>query len=301
MSRTLLALALLPGCMSLDPFYFNPTKVDAYSFPTDVVPLEAIEQVTFESEDGVELWGAWLRQNVDGQLVPGAPGYSVDYVPTIATFHGNSEHMALGENWRRAEVLWSAGFDVFTFDYRGFGRSGGEPTHDGIILDGLAAKEHIVETVQAERGDQFVWQRIPVHGLSLGGGVALQVGAQDPPMNIITEDTYANPDTLLETGTGGLTLPAGWFFEDPFDNAAAIAEVDAPVLIMHGAADAFIPRENAEVLYAAANDPKDKWIVPGSDHARIVETDRAGFIERIQAASAAGLERYVEIRDSAQQ
>lgn len=292
MSRALLALALLPGCMSLDPFTFNPTQVDAYGFETDIIPLEAIEQVTFESEDGVELWGVWARQRVDGRPVDGAPGYQVQYVPAIATFHGNSGHLALDGNWDRVEALWEAGFDVFTFDYRGYGRSGGEPTHDGVLLDGVAAKDHMVATLQAERGEQWTWDRIPLHGLSLGGGIGLHVAAEDPPLNVVVEDTFANPETLLETSTGGLSLPAGWMFEFPYDNAGAIAEVESPVLIMHAKADSFIPVVNADVLYAAANDPKEKWIVPGADHARIVDVDRQGFIDNVQQAAADGMERY---------
>jgi fermentation-respiration switch protein FrsA (DUF1100 family) len=51
----------------------------------------------------------------------------------------------------------------------------------------------------------------------------------------------------------------------PADAAAKIAPT--PLLIVHGDQDAFFPVDHAEQLYAAANDPRELWIVPGFGHA----------------------------------
>ena len=51
----------------------------------------------------------------------------------------------------------------------------------------------------------------------------------------------------------------------PDDAAALIAPI--PLLIVHGDKDAFFPVDHAERIYAAANEPKELWIVPGFGHA----------------------------------
>lgn len=298
MSRHLLPLLIagLPGCMSLDPFTFNPTKVAAYSFPDEVIPSTLVEQVAFEGADGQELWGVWVRQQEDGQLHPESPGFAVPQVPYITTFHGNSGHMAEGDNWKRVEALWAAGFTVFTFDYSGYGRSEGEPTFDGIQGDALAAIDHVESWIAEDRNAAWTWDRVPLHGLSLGGGVGAHIADEAPPLALITEDTFASYDALLEDTTGGVGIPAGWLFEEPFDTEQALRSVEVPVLIMHSKADSFVPVASADRLFEAANDPKERWLVPGSDHAEIVDTDPAGFAGRIidQVTKARQLSGIIE-------
>jgi pimeloyl-ACP methyl ester carboxylesterase len=51
----------------------------------------------------------------------------------------------------------------------------------------------------------------------------------------------------------------------PDDAAALIAPI--PLLIVHGDQDAFFPVDHAEQIYAAANEPRELWIVPGFGHA----------------------------------
>jgi alpha-beta hydrolase superfamily lysophospholipase len=282
MTRTALPLLLvLPGCMSMDPYTFNPTQVDAYSFPDEVIPGTLIEQVTFEGADGQELWGAWARQQEDGRLHPDAPGFAVQQVPYVVTFHGNSGHLALGENWTRVEALWAAGFNVFAFDYSGYGRSEGEPSFEGVQEDALAAIDHVESWIAEDRNPNWTWDRVALHGLSLGGGVAVHVADERPPLTVITEDTFASYEALLEDTTGGVGVRAGWLFEEPFDTEAAIRDVDVPVLIMHAEDDSYVPVASADRLYAAANEPKARWIVPGADHATIVDVDPDGFASKV--------------------
>jgi pimeloyl-ACP methyl ester carboxylesterase len=51
----------------------------------------------------------------------------------------------------------------------------------------------------------------------------------------------------------------------PDDAAALIAPI--PLLIVHGDKDQFFPVDHAERIYAAANEPRELWIVPGFGHA----------------------------------
>ena len=50
---------------------------------------------------------------------------------------------------------------------------------------------------------------------------------------------------------------------------------------MHGAADDYIPPVNAAVLFDAANEPKEKWLVAGADHAQTPTIDPDGYAAHI--------------------
>jgi fermentation-respiration switch protein FrsA (DUF1100 family) len=46
----------------------------------------------------------------------------------------------------------------------------------------------------------------------------------------------------------------------------------APVLIVHGDADAFFPLDHPHQLYDGAREPKELWIEPGYGHAEAAAT-----------------------------
>lgn len=250
MSRLLLLAALpLGGCLSLDFMFFPAERVDAYAFGDNGVPAELVEEVSFQTDDGLTLAGVWLHQDD-----PDAP--------LLMHYHGNTGN--LDHYWDVLGQYHGMGFEVFCFDYRGYGRSEGSPSWDGLMIDGAAAAAYVADATGLDS------TAIPYHGLSLGGAVALHTAIEQPPAVLMTEDMFASGDTIVEVSSSGLNLPSGWFLEESFDNAGDIGLVDAPVLVMHGAADDYIMAEaHAWEVYEAANDPKYLWLVPGADHSEI--------------------------------
>jgi hypothetical protein len=55
-----------------------------------------------------------------------------------------------------------------------------------------------------------------------------------------------------------------------------------PYLVVHGADDDFIRPEHAELIYAAANEPKALWLVPGANHAQAPDVAPEAYAERIR-------------------
>lgn len=240
----MLLLTLL-GCMKMDSFFFNPQRVGAYSLESDVIPAANLEEVTFPSGD-LTLYGVWAHQDDPG----GAP--------VLLYFHGNTRN--IDEYMGQVEVYWSLGYETFIFDYRGFGKSEGDAEITGILADGAAAVAYVEATTGLSH------EQIPYLGLSLGGSVAVHTAGTLPPSVLITEDMFASGQKLINDGSG-MDLPDGWMLEEEWDNAAAAAEVTVPYLVVHGDSDTFIQPSHAEAVYAAANDPKRLWLVPGANHA----------------------------------
>ncbi|WP_286745087.1 alpha/beta hydrolase [Aquabacterium sp. UBA2148] len=154
LSAPMLALAQAPVGAAAAPV------VTAAAVGT-VQPLTfACQQVTCDGE----LWLPSAR--ADGKKPP---------VIVMAHGFGGLRDWGLGPF---AERFVKAGFAVLRFDYRGFGKSGGQPRR---VVDG---KEHVKDWLSAldavaKRSD-IDPQRIGVWGTSYSGGQVLVVGAERP-------------------------------------------------------------------------------------------------------------------------
>jgi uncharacterized protein len=68
----------------------------------------------------------------------------------------------------------AAGFNVFAFDYRGFGRNPGTPSETGVYEDALTAYRHLTQRLGVAP------QRIILAGRSLGSAVAVELATRVP-------------------------------------------------------------------------------------------------------------------------
>lgn len=245
-------LPLVGGCFAFDGLVIPARPLEAYDLSSEVIPAEQLELVRFPSTDGTELVGLWANQDD-----PDAP--------VLLHIHGNGGALTQAE-WGRLETHWSWGFRVFAFDYRGYGLAAGEPTREGILEeDGRAAAEYLADQTGLSASE------IPWIALSLGGAIAIHTNDEIDAAAIVLESTFASTDQLIEEGTG-FVLPSGWFFEQTFDNEAAIADVRAPILVVHGREDDFVAPTHGRTLFEAAPDnPKWLWQPAGVAHSDIHE------------------------------
>lgn len=252
-------LLSLVGCMTMDSFFFNGVAVDEYVLGGAVIPAEDVEQVAFPTSDGWTDYGVWAHaQDPDA--------------PVFVYFHGNADN--IDHYWGRVETYWSMGMNVFIFDYRGFGKTGGDPTFDTLLEDSASAVRYVMDAT-GKSSDELYY-----HGLSLGGCAAVHTAAVLPPSALSTEDMFANLDMIVDDASD-LDLPPGWFVEGEWDNAAAAAEVHVPYLILHGDSDTFINPKSAELVYDQANDPRLIWHSVGADHDETPDVDPTGYAEHL--------------------
>jgi len=253
MTRFLFAIVILSSCMlcscSLDSFMYNEQRLDAYVVSDSVIPSANREEVVFDSE-GNRLYGFYIRQPDSLRIEPHH---------TIIYNHGNKDHITY--YWTRVEYLYRAGFDVFVYDYRGFGRSEGVSSLAGLQADARAAWNYV-----ASRPDVDSTLIVP-YGFSLGGVPALmQASIIGKPHVLILESAFASTKVLLQSATV-LDIPQSYLTRDEIDNLARISEISCPVLILHGDADAFIDiKASGQALYDAAKNPKAFVVVQGAGH-----------------------------------
>lgn len=276
-AAALCALLLLPGCTSL---LFYPTR--DHVLTPNVIGLD-YRDVEFKAPDRIRLHGWFLPAKGPAQ-------------GTILFVHGNAENIST----HIASVAWlpSQGYNVFLFDYRGFGTSEGEPDIDGLHLDTQAA----IETAFALDGVDPA--RIAVFGQSLGGSVAIASVARSPRRTqirgLIVEGAFSSyrriaRENLAEFGPTWLfQIPLSFTIDNryqPEEDVAGISPV--PVLIVHGTADRIVAPSHADDLYAAARAPKALWLIPGASHIQafhITETRQRlfGYLHRCVFAGRPG-------------
>jgi len=253
MRRLALASALALSTSACTSLFFQPHRIQVLS--PERFGLE-YEDVSFKSSDGVELHGWFLP----------ARGKALG---TIVQLHGNAENIST----HFTSLAWmpARGFNVFTFDYRGYGASEGSPTLDGVQLDIDAAMQALLERSDIDKS------RIVIYGQSLGGALAAYYVAhsqrRDRIRALILESAFSDyVDIAREKLTDHwITWPFQWIPDLAVDNRfsplpAMPAISPIPLLILHGDQDRTVPVEHGKRLYDAAREPKQIWIVPGAGH-----------------------------------
>ena len=203
--------------------------------------------------DGVTLSTVWA----DG------PGEDV-----ALFFHGN-----VGDNnrarYQARALLASPQYDVVAVDYRGFGKSGGQPTDNQQLLDDVQA---VYDTVRAH----YAEHRIHLVGYSLGTGMAAYLAAENDPAHL----TLIAPYTSLVD----MKNEHFWWLPDALlryrlNTAGRIGDVACPIDIYHGTADRLIPFAMAEELVQLADGRAALHRLEGVSHRGAVRELRVGWLE----------------------
>ena len=162
----------------------------------------------------------------------------------VAITHGNAElidHLLDdARRWRRM------GFDVVLPEYRGYGRSTGSPSQDGIVGDTLAA----IDWALAQTGRRA----LVLHGRSLGTGVAMQVAARlgevASPHGLELAVLEA-PFTSIASYAPRYGLPP-FIVRDPYRTDEVLPVLGCPVLILHTRDDEVVPIAHGQALASLA-------------------------------------------------
>jgi fermentation-respiration switch protein FrsA (DUF1100 family) len=171
--------------------------------------------------------------------VPAKPGRRVViYCP------GNGDSLA-GTVGRLRNIV-SDGTGLVALSYRGYAGSSGHPSERGLLLDAAAA--YAFAAARYEPGRMIAW------GYSLGTGVAVALAADHPFGGLILEAPYTSITDIAAAAFPW--LPVRLLLKDRFASDARIPRVTAPLLIMHGTADATVPIVFGERLFGLAHEPK---------------------------------------------
>ena len=159
--------------------------------------------------------------------------------------HGNRRNIS---RWgRTADQFTSHGYDVFFYDYRGFGKTKGKPSEEKIHED--------AEFLFNEMKNKYDENEIIIYGRSLGTGIATRLAANHHPKMLILESPYYN---MADVGYMHFPLfPYSLIIKHPFRTDKWIGEVACPVHIFHGTEDELIPYQSSIKLAEKLHQPQE--------------------------------------------
>ncbi len=237
---TAVALGLM-GKAGGDRLFYYPTK-DAPFTPAKYG--YKYEDVAFTASDGVKLHGWWM------------PAKSAK--ATVVYSHGNAG--SLPHHFVFVHWLVDAGYNVMMYDYRGYGKSGGKVSKQGIVEDAKAAFRY---TAAREDVDGII-----SFGHSLGGAKSIAALAEAAPTKlkaVLVDSSFASYKDMAERVAGPRARKVVTDTFEPYVYIKKLPE-GTPILVVHGSDDSTIPFSQAEKLVAAANPPKRLMRVEGGDH-----------------------------------
>jgi len=165
-----------------------------------------------------------------------------------------------------------------TFDYRGFGKSPGEPSQESILEDALAAVAYVKGRADLG-GVPFI-----LYGQSMGGHLGVVVAARVKP---------AVQALAVEGAFTGYRDEAAWVSPTPacmtrsivpeaYRAADVIADIGVPLLVIHSTDDDTVPVAMGDQLFEAAKEPKRYWKTTGR-HVRASKLFPAEFLAEFGA------------------
>jgi fermentation-respiration switch protein FrsA (DUF1100 family) len=155
-------------------------------------------------------------------------------------------------------LLENLGESVLVFDYPGFGLSEGKPSEAGCYAAADAAYDWLTSIARVPA------ERITLFGVSLGGGVAVDLAARRPARALVLIKTFTSiPDVAAHILPG---LPVRRLMVNEFDSLAKIPRCTQPLFVASGTSDHLVPLRLGCRLYEAGNEPKQFYPIVGNRH-----------------------------------
>ena len=208
----------------------------------------AFKEFPARTQDGIDLKG-WYMPATTKPL-------------TIVFFHGNADHLSNAAPVAKSYI--AAGYGFLVTEYRGFSGMAGRPTEDGFYDD---ARTFINKLI----ADGIKPQNIVLMGHSLGSGVATQMASEFPVGGLILVAPFTSIPDMAQLQYP--YYPARYFVWDRFDNAAKIADLPMPILIVNGDKDDLVPITHGQHLFDLAHAPKQYHLFPDRDHSDILNSE----------------------------
>ena len=238
------------------------------------------EEITLKTAEGIPL-SCWFIP------APNMPHGTVVYL------HGVSESKIAA--LPAAKLLYDHGFNVFLYDARRHGESGGT-----FCTYGFYEKHDpsMIISYLTGRSDVQV-RKIGLFGVSMGAAVALQTAAIDHRVTaVVAESGFSTLRGVFDDYQRRMIkLPWHYlrnivikrselmahFRANDVSPLESVKRIHIPLFIVHGTADKLIRHSYSQHVYENANPPKELWLIPGARHDNMWEVGGEEYRGRIVA------------------
>ena len=197
------------------------------------------ENVAITTQDHVKLHG-WLIK---------APSSKATFI----FFHGNAGNIS--GRLEKIDFLHKIGVNILIIDYRGYGKSEGRPTEEGIYKDATAAYDYLLQR------EDMKGQNIISYGVSLGGVVAVDLAVARPVSCVILDSTFSSAADMAKKI---YPFIPSFSMKTKMDSMRKIKDTTVPILFIHSIEDQTVPFALGKKLYDAAPGVKEFIEITGS-------------------------------------
>ena len=203
------------------------------------------EDIYFETEDNLTLNG-WF---ISAEAPRG----------TLIFCHGNAGNIS--HRFEVIDIFHKLNLNVFIFDYRGYGRSQGIPSEDGLYKDAQAAYQYLLSQRDINK------QTIVIYGKSIGANVAIDLASRVQAAALISDGGFTS---ACDMGKRLFPyLPIKWIITIKYDALSKINNITIPKLIIHSRDDEIVPFRLGRKLFEAAAVPKVFYEMEGTHNEAI--------------------------------
>jgi len=222
------------------------------------------ENVYFYSEDG---------QRLNGWFIPAATvANPKDAKGTVIHMHNYAGNIS--SNWHFAGWLPDQGYNVFVFDYRGFGKSLGTTEPKGVLEDAVAAITYLRSRTDIDTS------KLVIFGQGLGGNLAIAAATINPEgvRAVAVESTFYSYSTVVDDRRPG----DGYSYEkdDIYSGGHYISKLAVPLLLIHGQQDDITYCAHSERLLAEATCPKELILIAHGRHLAAMTEHYDGWYQK---------------------
>ena len=208
---------------------------------------------------------------VDGAVLNALHFRQPDPRGVVFFLHGNGGNL---ESWTSGVKFYQrVNYDLFMFDYRGYGKSTG-------AIESEAQLHEDVRTLWNRIAPLYADKRKVIYGRSLGAALAARL-ATDAEADLVA---LVSPfESMLTMADAQYPIVPARLVRYPFRNDLAVPAIEAPILFVHGDRDELIPLEHSHRLLERAITPSRLLVIEGADHNDIHQFDSylSGFAEAL--------------------
>ncbi len=203
-------------------------------------------EITLTMPDHVKLHGWYI------------PGNTVPKSPLLIYFGGNSEDMTGVLDDPFFELTRLRPYALLLVNYRGYGRSQGQPGEKQFFKDAVFLYDHFANRNEIDKTGVIAM------GRSLGTGVAVHLASQRTLKGIILVSPY---DSITNVAQELYPyIPVSALIRHPFDSASLATSIKIPLLALTAESDSTISWERSHALLAKWGGPSHHVSIPQADH-----------------------------------
>ncbi len=226
---------------------------DKLIFPAETLPKD--HKFTFD------MAFTEINISVDGAALNALHFKQEDSKGLIFFLHGNAGHLV---DWvTDLEFYRQANYDLFIFDYRGYGKSTSK-------VQSQAQAENDARVAWDFIAPQYKDKPVVIYGRSIGSALATELAQQVNPALLVLVSPFTS---MVDIAKQRYPFAPSWLLRYPFETNKIIQNVSSEVLLIHGDEDDFIPITHSQKLQQLTQKPSTLLVISGADHSNIHHFD----------------------------